>query len=180
MQVQSSSLGIVRLTMPSRSRCEWIMERIIDAHWLPELETLRKEVEALDSYSDEKPVQITGSTALQGLVIRGACPTNASRCAYVILWPQLHVAGGSSTAQPETIAAYDLIGRILLLLMRGGSSGVAAAQSLVQTNAAIKAADDLSRNITPELRAAAFEFASKAEGNFDSLILKACVQAERE
>ena len=95
------------------------MERIIDAHWLPELETLRKEVEALDSYSDEKPVQITGSTALQGLVIRSACPTNASRCAYVILWPQLPVAGagagGSSTAQPETIAAYDLIGRILLL-----------------------------------------------------------------
>lgn len=180
MQTQSAKPGIVRMTMPNRSKCEWIMEPIVEVPWLPSLEQLAKEVEALDSHSDEQLITIPGTPTLQGLVIRGTCPTNASRSAYVVFWPQSSARPDSSITRPEQSTEYDQIGRLLLMLMLGGSSGVAAAQSLVQTNAAQKAGKILSRIDDPELRAAALEYASKIESDFDALLLKECVRTNRE
>lgn len=176
MPSQTVTPGIVRITLVDRHSYEWTLERILDAPWLPDaVQPFIKAYETLAPHNDEQSIELGDSQVLKGLVIRSARPSGADLRAYIVLWP----AGSSEPTRTyeasEPLAAYDVVGRLLLLLMQGGSAGIAAATNLAQSTAAIKAARSLSARNDPDFQASGRKLASATRNAFDALLIEACV-----
>jgi hypothetical protein len=114
---------------------------------------------------------------LDGIVIRGARPADTDRCGYFILWLSDTLKEKHSIQRREPIADFDVIGRLLLLLMQGGPTGIAAATSLSQLKESKIAAKSILARKEADFQSSALRIATSTENEFEALLIKACIRS---
>lgn len=178
MHAPATDLGIIRITLISRSTYEWKMDRILDAVWLPKtIKPLIAAYESMGPDENEQFMTIGEDPVLYGIVIRGARPADTDRCGYFILWLSDTLKEKHSIQRREPIADFDVIGRLLLLLMQGGPTGIAAATSLSQLKESKLAAKSILARKEADFQSSALRIATSTENEFEALLIKACIRS---